>query len=112
MTDAPLFQRSGRSDPAGKCTEDLKTKVPDDVLKDFRSVTEMPTDSEELRRVVNQYLYGAVPADIRDIVWARAQQETQEPFLLKLLHRAIYGVVHESILLKLNSSAKGEKGAR
>jgi len=102
-----LFQRSGRSDPAGKCTEELKTKVPVDVLKDFKDVSEMPTDSEELRRVVNQYLYGAVPADIRDIVWARAQQETQEPFLLKLLHRAIYGTVHESILLKLNNSTKG-----
>lgn len=111
MADTPAFARTGVSDPNGKCTEDLKTAVPESVKDDFARIASPRTPAELLREVVNGYLYGQVPAELRDIVWERAQAETQNEFLLKLMHRSIYGVVHESIIEQLSSSKQFGKGA-
>jgi hypothetical protein len=106
------LSRSGRSNPLGKCTEELKTTVPEKIKADFIEGSTMPTAGEELRDVIVKHLYGHVPEDMKDIVWERAQAETDCPFLRKLLYRSIYGSVHENIVSRQHPSIQGENRAR
>lgn len=92
------FSRSGHSNPFGKCTEELKTKVPEAVKIDLALAARSsptPVPSEYLRDVVMRHLYGAVEPDMKDIVWEHVCKETDSPYLLKLLHETIFGKLHE-----------------
>jgi hypothetical protein len=105
-----VFSRSGVSSPLGKCTEELKAKVPEDVKTDFAIATrlaEKPNPSEHLRDVVMQHLYGAVTPDLQAIVWEHVLNETKSDFLRELLRKAIFGVAHELTISDSNSGLKG-----
>lgn len=99
--DIPAWSRSGKSHPLGKCDTELKAMVPEQLKVDFERAAyvlgDNKTPSEYLRDLATSHLYGVVPEDTRGIVWAYACQETQNPFLLKLLRIAIFGV-HEASL--------------
>ena len=58
--DAPNFSRTPTQSPFGKCTEDLKCKVPYDVKSEFTKMTHELgfTDSELLCDMVMIRLYG------------------------------------------------------
>ncbi|HET9680333.1 MAG TPA: hypothetical protein VFP95_07225 [Gammaproteobacteria bacterium] len=59
MTDA-LFSRSGASHPAGKCTEELKTQVPEAIREELTAlaVLRRVTLSEYLRELVTVHIHG------------------------------------------------------
>jgi hypothetical protein len=113
MTTA--FSRSGRSSKHGKCTEELKTKVPEDVKTDFAlvaRVSDTPLPAEYLRDLITDHLYGSVPADMKDIVWEHVEKETQTPLLRKLLRVAIYGQLHETSLGIAADTVQGMNGVQ
>jgi hypothetical protein len=92
------FSRSGYSNPFGKCTEEVKTKVPEAVKVDLALAARQsptPIPAEYLRDVVMRHLYGTVEPDMQAIVWEHVCKETESPFLLKLLHEAVFGKLHE-----------------
>jgi hypothetical protein len=112
------FSRSGNSNPLGKCTEELKTKVPEAVKVDLSLAARQshtPVTAEYLRDVVMRHLYGAVEPDMQDIVWEHVCKETESPLLLKMLHEMVYGKLHEpSVELELGgiqASNRASKGA-
>jgi hypothetical protein len=105
-----VFSRSGASSPLGKCTEELKSLVPEAVKADFAITARMlnkPNISEHLRDVVTQHLYGVVSSDLQAIVWEHACKETDSEFLRDLLHKAIFGCVHD---LTIQTSESGLHG--
>jgi len=55
-----VFSRSGTSHPLGKCTEELKTVVPEDVKEKFVALAQLSgqSSSEYLRDVITAHLYG------------------------------------------------------
>jgi hypothetical protein len=91
------FSRSGSSNPHGKCTEELKTKVPEKVKEDFAVVSRLSdslASAEYLRDVAMQHLYGAFPDDMKDIVWEHVLRETDSDLLRKLMYGLIFGQLH------------------
>jgi hypothetical protein len=114
MTTAAC-SRSGKSCAEGKCTEELKSKVPEDVKADFAIATRVlqkPNISEHLRDVVFQHLYGVVSPDLQAIVWEHVCNETDSEFLRDLLHQAIFGCIHDLTVTSTSTLAEGIKGAR
>jgi hypothetical protein len=59
MNDA-LFSRSSNSSSFGKCTEELKTHVPEEVKEKFAALAVLSgqTSSEYLRDIVQSHIYG------------------------------------------------------
>lgn len=60
MSNPPAFSRSGVSNPLGKCTEEIKTHVPEDMKEKFSALAVLngQTSSEYLRDVIAAHLYG------------------------------------------------------
>lgn len=109
------FSRSGRSNPFGKSTEEVKTKVPEAVKVDLALVARnspTPVPAEYLRDVIMRHLYGAVEPDMQDIVWEHVCKETESPFLLKLLHESIFGKLHVPSVELEFSEIQGANRAR
>lgn len=59
MTDA-LFSRTGKSNPLGKCTEDVKTLVPEEAKNSLNALAFLnsQTLSEYVRDVLIAHVYG------------------------------------------------------
>lgn len=58
----PLFARSGQSSPFGKCTEDTKTMLPEEVKAQLQALATInsQTLSEYLRDMCIERVYGHV----------------------------------------------------
>lgn len=58
--DSPTFSRTTSSNPLGKCTEELKTHVPEEMKERFAALAVLngQTSSEYLRDVIAAHLYG------------------------------------------------------
>ena len=58
--EAPQFSRSGESLPDGKCTNPVKTELPDPVFEDFVALAVMKgkRPAEFLRVIIYERLYG------------------------------------------------------
>lgn len=55
-----VFSRSGQSNPLGKCTEELKTQVPEDIREQLHALAALDglTPSEYLREMIIEHLHG------------------------------------------------------
>ncbi|MGE0383456.1 MAG: hypothetical protein AB7Q97_01920 [Gammaproteobacteria bacterium] len=62
MTD--LYSRSGRSDPSGKCTEEVKAKVAETEKEEITALAVLNgmSVSEYLRDLIRLHLYGHLSA--------------------------------------------------
>ena len=69
------FARSAESSPFSKCTEELKTHVPEEVKEQFAALAVLngKTSSEYLRDVVILHLYGQFSMTSMQVRGGRAE---------------------------------------
>lgn len=102
---SPAFSRTGQPS-LGKCTDDLKTTVPEVAKQAFSAIAfnRKMVPGTLLHDLVMEFLFGNAQGHMREIAWAHVCQETESEYIREVMHTFIFGLVDQSHVANINQS--------